>query len=238
MKIEWGKVTWYSKFIALALFVALPFIGFWYGTQYGEMVVPFNNYTTAQNATGTVAANDYYSNVAEWQADQRPDGGFSIATPIDFTINDNYSITSVTDWRIGANNASGIKMLTITIPRTFEPQTNFADATLTVGKSGDSVAVADCLKPDQGAGPGSVSSSTTKVNGAAFWIFKSASAAAGNVYETTSYRTIHADVCYAVEYTIHSIQIANYPASYNLRPFDANAVTAVLDRMVGTFKFQ
>ena len=26
MKIEWNKVTWYSKLIALALFVALPFM--------------------------------------------------------------------------------------------------------------------------------------------------------------------------------------------------------------------
>ena len=38
MKIEWNKVTWYSKLLALALFVALPFIGFYYGMQYGKIV--------------------------------------------------------------------------------------------------------------------------------------------------------------------------------------------------------
>ncbi len=36
MKIEWNKVTWYSKLLALALFVALPFIGFYYGVQYNK----------------------------------------------------------------------------------------------------------------------------------------------------------------------------------------------------------
>ena len=34
MKIQWNKVTWYSKLLALALLVFLPFIGFYFGVQY------------------------------------------------------------------------------------------------------------------------------------------------------------------------------------------------------------
>ena len=37
MSIEWNKVTWYSKLIALVLFVALPFIGFSFGVKYQKM---------------------------------------------------------------------------------------------------------------------------------------------------------------------------------------------------------
>ena len=41
MNIEFNKVTWYSKVLALALFVALPFIGFcagrWYQAQLGNI---------------------------------------------------------------------------------------------------------------------------------------------------------------------------------------------------------
>jgi hypothetical protein len=35
MHIEWRKVTWYSKLLAMALFVALPFAGFLLGARYG-----------------------------------------------------------------------------------------------------------------------------------------------------------------------------------------------------------
>ncbi len=31
MKIQWNKVTWYSKTIALAIFVVWPFIFFYFG---------------------------------------------------------------------------------------------------------------------------------------------------------------------------------------------------------------
>jgi len=37
MRIEWNKVTWYSKLFALLLFVTLPPIGFYLGVQYGKV---------------------------------------------------------------------------------------------------------------------------------------------------------------------------------------------------------
>lgn len=36
--MEWNKVTTLSKIIALALFVALPFIGFYFGMRYADIV--------------------------------------------------------------------------------------------------------------------------------------------------------------------------------------------------------
>lgn len=239
MKIEWNKVTWYSKILALALFVTLPFIGFWYGIQYEKSVALVGGGSTSvggQAGAGASNASSYYSNIATWQTDTRPDGGFSIAYPLDFQPADNYSISPTPDWRLGANSEPGNLMLTLTIPRAFEPQTNFADAKLTVGRSGSNVAVADCLKQDQPNEPG-FGTATTTINGIAFSIFKSAGAGAGNFYETTSYRTLHAGQCYAIEYTIHSSQIANFPPKYQLKPFDPNKLTDVLDRIVGTFKF-
>jgi len=35
MKIEWNKVTWYSKLIAIILFVWVFFLGFHLGKEYG-----------------------------------------------------------------------------------------------------------------------------------------------------------------------------------------------------------
>ena len=55
MKIEWNKVTWYSKLIALVFFVALPFIGFYYGVQYGKIVAAIGQApAAAATSTSTV----------------------------------------------------------------------------------------------------------------------------------------------------------------------------------------
>jgi hypothetical protein len=244
-KIEWNKVTWYSKLIALALFVALPFIGFWFGTNYGEAVAMINA-TNASSSIGggsqSLGLNSYYSNVADWQPDQRPDGGFSIAYPIDFQPADNYSLTPTPDWRLSANGELGMKLFTLSIPSAFEPQTNFSDATLVVGKSATPAAIANCLTPDQLDVPGALPPASTTIptitiNGAVFSIFHFTGVGAGNYYDTTSYRILHAGACYAVEYTIHSGQILNYPAQYHLQPYDGKKLTDVLNRIVGTFKF-
>jgi len=238
MAVQFNKVTWYSKIIAMVIFVAMPFVGFYYGIQYGEVM------QTANPGSGTVqtpapivsAGSDYYQSVSAWQTDRHDDASFSIAYPLDFAIDDNHVLTPSTDWRLNSSNVSGLKVLTITIPSAFEPQTNFGDAKLTVGYSANSAAAAQCLRDDQTGGL-ATPSSTAVVNGIHFAVFHSSSAGAGNLYDTTSYRTIHGGYCYAVEYTIHSTQIANYPAEYGLQPFDPAPLTDVLDRMVGTFKF-
>jgi len=40
MNIDWRHVTWYSKLIAMGLFIALPFIGFWLGIKYDSLRGP------------------------------------------------------------------------------------------------------------------------------------------------------------------------------------------------------
>ncbi len=237
MKVEWNKVTWYSKVIALILFVALPFIGFYYGVGYGIALQESRDILALaqQNVTTSVS---YYENVAAWQVSDRSDAGFSIAYPIDFDTNDIYSIATSTDWQFGADESQPDALaFTLMIPRVFEPQTNFADAKLTVGYSANGAAVAQCLATGPASGPSSATSSVT-MDGVQFTVFHFADAGAGNYYETTSYRTIRAGKCWAVEYTIHSSQIANYPESYGLHPFDHAMVTAVLNRIVNTFRFE
>ncbi|HUC01737.1 MAG TPA: hypothetical protein VMA75_02430 [Candidatus Paceibacterota bacterium] len=236
MNIEWNRVTWYSKFIALILFVALPFIGFYYGMHYGELIGQAGQ-APAITPVSTTTASSYYSDPAEWQTDaNNTQGGFSIAYPLDFAAQDNYSVTPSTDWRLGSNGEPGIKYFTLTVPDAFEPQTNFIDATLTVGASANNTAIAQCMAPDAGDGSAMTTSSAT-MNGINFTVVRSSGAGAGNLYDTTSYRTLHAGECYAVEYTVHSGQIANYPSSYNLQQFDGQKVDALMDAIVGTFKF-
>jgi hypothetical protein len=239
MKIQWNKVTWYSTLLAAILFIGLPFLWLWVGVRYGEFIGRLNTLFALEGKNYPVQSSngeEYYGNPAEWQTDQDSAGGFSIAYPIDFSIDQNYPATPSTDWRLGANGTAGVKALAITIPSAFEPQTNFVDATLTVGRSANGAAVAGCLVPDPTAGE-DVATSTMAINGIAFTVFHSNDAGAGNLYDTTSYRTVHGGQCYALEYTVHSSQVANYPASYDLKPYNKAAVTGLFDRIVGTFKF-
>jgi hypothetical protein len=231
MPVQWNTVTWYSKLIALILFVALPFVGFYLGMNYGKTTALLAAPSASQSQAG-----DYYAKVAAWQTDNRTDAGFSIAYPIDFSVDDNIGIAPAMDWRVGANGAPGLKRFTLTIPASFEPQTNLIGATLTVGDSQNNAAIANCLKPDASGVPGAATSTAT-INGVTFNVFTSSDAGAGNYYETTSYRALHAGACVAIEYTIHSAQIANYPAAYGLKPLDENKITDVLSRIVGTFNF-
>jgi hypothetical protein len=250
--MQWNKVTWYSKGLAMALFVILPFVGAYYGFKLGvalrpvggSAVIPPESVSSASTSTsGASSASEglipYYTTPSEWQTDSNNTaGGFSIAYPLDFDAQDNYSPTPSTDWRLDANGAPGIAYFTLMVPRAFEPQTNFVDATLTVGASANSAAVAECLAPDPGDGPSAEeATSSVTINGVSFIEFHTSGAGAGNTYDTTSYRTLHAGKCYAVEYTVHSGQILNYPAFYNLQPFDESKVDALMDNIVGTFTF-
>jgi len=247
MKFEWNKVTWYSKLLAFAFFVALPIAGFYLGILCGaarQQVIDYSVGMPSGNAAPAAASsssqsqneNAYYKDVAVWQTDAN-NSGWSIAYPLDFDIADNYAATPVDDWRAGTPSGSGLKLFTLTIPRAFEPQTNFADAVLNVGASDNAAAVEHCLVADPTGGQENAASTTT-LNGVPFTVFNFSDVGAGNYYETTSYRTLRAGKCYAVEYTIHSSQIMNYPPEYQLKPFDEAEVKDVLDRIVGTFKFQ
>lgn len=237
--IEWNEVTWYSKLIALFLFVALPFIGFYYGMEYQKTIISIDKYSLVTTGSSTQnqesIGSAYYSNPAEWQTDSN-NNGFSISYPIDFDIWDNYTASPSIDWRANSNNVSGVKYFMLTVPRAFEPQTNFIDTRFTVGASSDKSAVAQCMTADPSGGP-AMATSTADINGVQFTVFYSADAGAGNYYETTSYRTLHNSRCYAIEYTIHSSQIANYPSSYNLQPFDKNKIDSLMKNIIGTFKF-
>jgi hypothetical protein len=227
MMIEWNKVTWYSKLAALALFVLLPFIGFFYGTKYGAL-------TESPQSTKQGAVT-YYNDISFWQTDHREDTGWSIAYPIDFPTNDIYGPKPDTDWSLSANGAPGIRQFTLQVPKLFEPQTNFADALLTVGVSRNNTALKTCLAPI-GSGGAAGTVSTTTINGIPFAVSTGTGAGAGNFYETTSYHALHAGQCFAVEYTIHSTQIANYPAEYGLHEFDPTKIRTLLDKIVGTFR--
>ncbi len=137
------------------------------------------------------------------------------------------------DWSSGSAQL-GLVLARVMIPQSLEPKTNFGDAKFTVGTSADPAAVKGCLTQANG-------SMTTKpvnvtIHGVAFTKLTFGDAGAGNLYNTTSYRTVRNTQCYAVEYTIHSSQFANYPAG-TITKFDQAKVQNLLEGIVQSFRF-
>ncbi len=137
-----------------------------------------------------------------------------------------------TQWMHNATG-SGMILATLTIPSSFEPHTNFAGATFTVGTSADPSAVAGCLTDANGA---TATGTQISLNGTPFAELSYEDAGAGNFYDVVSYRTVRNAQCYAVEYTIHSTDLGNYPPG-SVSQFDQSSVDAILNGIVQSFRF-
>jgi len=126
----------------------------------------------------------------------------------------------------------GRRLVTLELPKAFEPNTNFSEANISVGISGDKTEVAACLLGDQGEVVGTVG-----INGQTFTKITVSDAGAGNFYETTSYRILRDKVCLAFEATIHSTNLDNYPKEGGIKAFDKARVEAALNEVVQSFSF-
>ncbi len=156
--------------------------------------------------------------------------GFSFSYPNELALAD----TSGEDvWRAGTA-APGILLARLDLSRDFQPGTNFSEARFGVGMSEDPAAVAGCLTD---AGGSAVQAEQVLIDGREFAKLSFADAGAGNRYETTSYRTVKDGACYAVEYTVHSTNIGNYPTELGVHEFDDTAVRKTLEKAARSFKF-
>ncbi len=212
------------------MLVVLPLLGFFLGVRYGaekeRILTPFRCAAIAPPS---------YADQSQWSEFDIDRAHFSIKSPIDLPLEE-FGWMDTSEWRRDSNGVSGVKLLSITVPKLFEPMSNFLDATLTVGESDDPTAVTQCLEyqlPDQYRS--SISNET--INGVPYRISKDSGAAAGNRYDTTTYATVHNGQCVVLEYVIHSTYLENYPASFGLHEFDENRVRGLLDRIVRTASF-
>jgi hypothetical protein len=128
----------------------------------------------------------------------------------------------------------GTLLAQATLRAAFQPKTNFADSTFTVGTSADPQAVATCLGPANG----SQAAGQATIGGVPFAKFVQSEGAAGNLYELHRYRTLHNGRCWALEYAIHSLELGNFGSGSGIHAFDRAAVEDVFAEMVLTFRFR
>ncbi len=131
------------------------------------------------------------------------------------------------------SGTTGILISSAELPSSFQPNTNFRGATFLVGLSNDATSIAQCSNPQNGE----VAQGTTLINGVFFSKFGLGDAGAGNLYDTTSYRTIYNNQCYVVEYTIHTTNIGNYDPSQGISSYNKTPIVALLESVAQSFKF-
>lgn len=134
---------------------------------------------------------------------------------------------STIDWKLDSKQKGTLFSRTI-ISKTYMPGTNFSNATLTIGRSGDATAVKSCIT----ASAYESKSDTVTISGYPFVSFVRGDAGAGNLYETTSYRSVIKGNCYAIEATTHSTNIGNYSPDQGIKEFNKAAVTAEFEKII------
>jgi hypothetical protein len=137
-----------------------------------------------------------------------------------------------TSWSINTA-VPGKRILTLTLPRDFLPNTNFSEGTVSVGASNADAALQNCLTAENGE-----AEVTLPLPDPTFKVFDQTGAGAGNFYEVRSYRTLRNGYCIALERMIHSTNIFNYDPSQNVTEFDRAAVEDILDRVIYSFHFK
>jgi membrane-bound inhibitor of C-type lysozyme len=157
---------------------------------------------------------------------------YNLTYPDQFTLTGG-GVGFTQSWRAQATS-QGLLLAKITIPPSFEVKTNFANATFTLGTNADPVAVKSCLTD---AGGQKAVTSSAMVNGVQYTRLNFTDVGAGNIYDTTSYRTVRNKQCYAVEYTIHSAQLGNFDPKQGIKAFDETKIQAVLDGIARSVKF-
>ncbi len=228
----------FSVFLNILLSVAIIASGIFFyieKIQAPNTSLNTDNLTTLPTpSTTSTTSSEVSVNISEWAMILNDQGKFTIQYPIDFPTEENYSLVQTQDWRLNGG-VPGNKYVTISIPKMYLPQSNFSEAKLTIGASQNPKAISECFTPDNAES--TTTTSTIDINGTQFKVFTFGGAGAGNLYEITSYRTVRSGQCFAIETTIHSGRIENYPESLRLHEFDKAKVANMLEKMVKTFKF-
>jgi len=143
------------------------------------------------------------------------------------------SVEDTSGWSY-ASTKRGNLVVQLRLGRSFQPKTNFAGATFSVGWSAEPEVVKSCLKPPMGM---SIKSDTVLHNQTQFVRSRYGDAGAGNFYQTVQYRTLKNNRCYSIEEMVHSMNIHNYPPKRGINEFDSTRVWKILNTAVSTFSF-
>lgn len=242
MKIEFNKVTNFSRICAVIVLVALPFWGFYVGYEYGSAGAPpaaGESYTLAnaapvmsyQTASGTVVYAPFEPKHYETSFYRKGVG------PL-YT----YSFSYPRDFDLSAQNPAGgyltnAAQVSVSTPAdAFQnPKSNFGSASLTVSVTSSVPAVAGCYNMPPGVSGKPAATSTAMVNGISFETAATTDVGAGQIYDSRIYRTIFNGFCFEAALTVHTGNIGMYTPGAVV-PFDQEKAFSLLEAVFDSFQ--
>ena len=112
--------------------------------------------------------------------------------------------------------------------------TNLSQAGVYIGVTASSTMLDGCTKPSTEVLEKATGTATFK--GVTWNVFTSNDAAAGNLYDSKTYRTVHNGQCYEITELLHSGNIGNFPPGTVVQ-FDHDKFSNILESIAQTFSF-
>jgi hypothetical protein len=128
---------------------------------------------------------------------------------------------------------TGTPILRLDVTRNAFAGTNLSEASVIIGASPSAGVVSRCLKADLGER----AVGERMISGVSFAVFEKTGAAAGNRYDTESYRAVHNNICYEIQEFIHATALENYEPDA-VKPFDREGAVQALEAIIATFRFE
>lgn len=232
MKIPkyWTTVTTFSKTIALILFIALPFIGFWFGLSYQQILDLNRNYSYGLpvKPSNSVTSSTTLDQTSGWYIYTNNTYGIQFKYPENL-ISSNSNFTQ--DY-FSSGQSTGV--ITISIPQDYYPKTNFFRAYLEISISKGGTA-ADC----QSFKYGTKNEPLTKIKNVGETTFyasnKLEQGAVGTNYQIFVYHYYKNGLCYEINSNLSTYNIYSWSPPYRTSPVNETEVWNLFDQILTTF---
>ncbi|OHA58216.1 MAG: hypothetical protein A2571_03065 [Candidatus Vogelbacteria bacterium RIFOXYD1_FULL_44_32] len=156
---------------------------------------------------------------------------FTFNFPADFSLTEGGRPGFEDNWST-LSQATGTVYTILTLPRSFQPGTNFSEATITL--AGSTSATSTCTDlPNEAL----IKSGPVNIGGVQFERAEISEGAAGNLYQTTVYRRLVNNICLSIESTIHSTNLGVYDQG-TVKEFDQSKIADLLWSVISTYSFR
>jgi len=138
--------------------------------------------------------------------------------------------------RSGAGVSSAKVAISVILPQSVYPGTNFQSAWVTIAYDPDIANLPNCQELERNQIVEKMTESQV-INGVTWYKGITGSAALGTAIKSKVYHTLHNNMCYEVSLHLATTNIGNFDPALGIKPVDESEVWAKLESIFSTFKF-